>query len=302
MSNPTELANINGTIESLADARISVTDHGFLYGDSVYETLRTYGRRPFLVEQHLARLERSAHAIRLLLPWDRGHIRAEIDRTIAAAGPDGAEAAIRLLATRGAGPMGYNLESCVSPSLVILLFRLQTVPADHREVGIAAVVSSVRRNPIESLDPRIKSSNLLNNLLAAQDARDAGVDEAFLFNTAGHLAEGTMTNVFLVSSGRLLTPSSACGILRGLTRDLLLELAREAGLPVDEGRFDRARLDAAEEIFVTSTTREILPVARLDGRPVGAGRRGPVTEMLQERFRRRVAAFLASARATPGDT
>jgi len=300
MSDDTGLANINGTIEPLANARIPVTDHGFLYGDSVYETLRTYARLPFLVEEHLARLERSARAIRLRLPWDRDHVRNEIARTLAAADPDGGELVIRLLATRGAGPMGYNLESCVSPSLVILVFGLHPPPDAHRESGIAAVVSSVRRNPIESLDPRIKSSNLLNNLLAAQDARDAGADEAFLFNTAGHLAEGTMTNVFLVSGGRLLTPSPACGILRGVTRDLLLELAGEAGIPCEEGQYDRERLDGAEEIFITSTTREILPVARLDGRPVGSGRRGPVTEALQLQFRRRVEAFIASARARPG--
>ncbi len=293
MRDHAELANINGTIEPLATARVPVTDHGFLYGDSVYETLRTYARRPFLVPAHLGRLERSAESIRLRLPWDRAHVTSEIDRTIGASGGEG-ELVIRLIATRGSGPMGYDLETCVSPSLVILLFRLHPVPAGQREGGVAAVISSVRRNPIESLDPGIKSSNLLNNILAAQDARDAGVHEAILFNTSGHLAEGTMTNVFFVIGGHLMTPSPACGILRGVTRDLLIELARETGIPCEEGRFDRRKLEAAEEIFITSTTREILPVTRLDSRPVGGGVRGPVTGALQRAFGRQVEAFLAT--------
>lgn len=293
-----EIANINGRITPLDGAFIPVNDHGFLYGDSVYETVRTYGRRPFLLPRHMERLWRSAAAIRLRLPWDREEIEREIHRTLDASDKPG-EFALRIMTTRGPGPLGYDPDLCPHPTLAILLRSLRAPSDRERGVGVSAAVVPVRRNPIEALDPRIKSSNLLNNILAAQQARDAGVEEAILFNTAGHLAEGPLTNVFLVRGGRLCTPSLDCGLLSGVTRELVLEMAHEEGLPVEEGRYERAQLQDAEEIFLTSTTREILPVASLDGRPVGAGSRGPITARLQELFRARVTAFLESAAGKP---
>ncbi|HKY33231.1 MAG TPA: aminotransferase class IV [Candidatus Polarisedimenticolia bacterium] len=286
-----ELANVNGTISAVGEACIPVNDHGFLYGDSVYETVRTYGGRPFLVERHLERLSRSAAAIRLPLPWSFGHVRSEMDRTLARA-PGAGERALRIMATRGPGPLGYDPALCPSPTLVILLRTLRPPAADQRERGLSAAIVPVRRNPIESLDPRIKSSNLLNNILAAQQAKDAGADEAILFNTAGHLAEGTNTNVFFVSDGTLRTPSLDCGLLSGVTREVVLELAAEAAIPAEEGRYGEQALRSAREIFLTSTTREIVPIAVLDGRAVGEGRRGPVTARLQSLFDRRVASWL----------
>ncbi|MGH9868930.1 MAG: aminotransferase class IV [Candidatus Polarisedimenticolia bacterium] len=289
-----DVANINGRITPVESAVIPVNDHGFLYGDSVYETVRTYGRRPFLMDRHLERLWRSAAAIRLSLAWTREDIARESGRTLQAAGGEG-ELALRIMATRGPGPMGYDPELCPHPTLVILTRPLPPATIAESEHGVTAAVVAVRRNPIVALDPRIKSSNLLNNILAAQQAKDAGAQEAILFNTTEHLAEGTLTNVFLVRDAVVKTPSLDCGLLSGVTRELVLEMAGADGMAVEEGRYDRADLDGAQEIFLTGTTREILPVATLDGRPVGQGRRGPVTARLQQLFQARVRAFLREA-------
>jgi branched-chain amino acid aminotransferase len=293
-ANQTELANVNGVIAPIDRAAISVTDHGFLYGESVYETIRTYRRRAFLVGRHLERLERSAASILLALPWTRDHLAGEVSRTLAAAGEGTGEYAIRIVTTRGDGPFGYDPALCPRPNLVILLRRLSEPASDPRAAGVSAAISAVRRNPIESLDPRIKSSNLLNNILAAHDARRAGADEAVLFNTAGFLSEGTQSNIFFVAGGTLRTPSLDCGLLSGVTRDLVLDLAGRMGIPRQEGRYRRAELEGADEIFLTSTTREVLPISRLDGRPVGEGCPGPVTLRLHDGYRALVERFLAS--------
>ena len=292
-----DYANVNGFITPLDRAVVPVSDHGFLYGDSVYETVRTYGRRPFLLRQHLQRLARSAEAIRLRLPWEPGHLTRQIDLTIDAAtgGRTDHEFAIRIMATRGPGPLGYDPDLCPTPTLAIIVRPLHPMSTMEREGGVAAIISTVRRNPIESLDPRIKSSNLLNNILAAQQAGDAGAFEAILFNTAGEVAEGTLTNIFMVKSGRIQTPSVDCGILSGVTRELVFELAAGSGQTIEEGRYRREALAEADEIFLTSTTREIIPVSRLDGRLVGKGRPGPVTLRLRDLFARRIADFLAEA-------
>jgi len=298
---PDETANINGEISPISDARIPVHDHGFLYGDGVYETIRTYDKRPFCLGEHLGRLERSAAAIRLRLKWEPPRIAAEIGRTLEAArrasgdtaAAPGAEYAIRVMATRGEGALGYDPDLCPEPSLMILVTRLNAMSRQHREEGIHAVIATVRRNPIEALDPRVKSLNLLNNILASHVAKDAGAHEAILFNTAGYLAEGTLTNVFFVKDARVMTPSLDCGILSGITRDIVLQILRSEGRPSVEGRFTREQLLAADEVFLTSTTREVFPVALLDGRPVGLGARGPVTEELQRLFGRRVKEIMA---------
>jgi len=294
---PNEIANVNGSIAPIEQTRIAVNDHGFLYGDGVYETVRTYGRRPFCLPAHLDRLERSAEAIRLRLRWDRQRIGQEVDRTLEAAaragGPvwDG-EFAIRIMATRGDGPLGYDPDLCTEPTLAILVTRLRPMTREEREVGIAAIVAPVRRNPIEALDPRIKSLNLLNNILAAHRAKDAGATEAILLNVSGYVAEGTLTNVFFASGGLVMTPSLDCGILSGITREILIDCLRAGRVPWEEGRYTVDQLEGADEVMLTSTTREVIPVARLDGRPVGSGSRGPMTERLQQMFRQRVEEML----------
>ncbi|HET6373626.1 MAG TPA: aminotransferase class IV [Candidatus Polarisedimenticolia bacterium] len=292
------IANVNGSIGPADRPSIPASDHGFLYGDSVYETVRTYGRRPFLMERHLERLERSAGAIKLHLPWGRDHITRETERTLPAV-PGDAELVIRIVATRGAGPFGYDPDLCPSPNLVILVRPLAPPTAAEREFGVKAVVASVRRNPIEALDPRIKSSNLLNNILASFEAKQAGAVEAILLNTAGCVAEGTNTNVFFVKDGRVLTPSLECGILSGLTREIVIDLVGKAGLTLTQGRFRLEEAANADELFLTGTTREVLPVSHLDGRPVSTGRRGPVTSLLQDLFRRRVVEELMGTSTGP---
>jgi len=291
-----ELANVNGEISPIDSARISVTDHGFLYGDGVYETVRTYDGRPFLMARHLERLSRSAEAIRIALPWSHEHLEAETLRTLDETRRTGdTEMAVRIMVTRGDGPFGYDPALTPRPNLVILARTLRPPTSEQVEGGIHAVIASVRRNPIEALDPRIKSSNLLNNVLAAHDASRAGADEAILFNTAGYLSECTQSNIFFVSGGTLRTPSLDCGLLGGLTRDLVHEMADAAGIPREEGRYPREMLTAADEIFLTSTTREVLPITRLDGRPVGAGGRGDITRRLQGLYSRAVARFFDQA-------
>jgi branched-chain amino acid aminotransferase len=294
MSADDGLANINGTITPLAEAVIPATDHGFLYGDSVYETIRTYGHRPFLIAEHLRRLHRSAAGIRLPLPWTDAHLSGEIGRTLERAAPRG-EYGVRVVATRGAGPLGYDPALCPRPNLAILVSRLVEPSSQQRAEGIAAAVTRVRRNPIAAQDPRIKSSCLLNCVLAGQEAALVGATEGIMLNIEGHVAEGTTTNVFFVSRGTLRTPSLECGILGGVTRDLVIELARQASIPCEEGAWPGSELSEASEIFVTSTTREILAVGTLDGRPVGSGVRGPIATGLHDLFQRRVEAFLKSS-------
>ena len=291
----TELANINGAISPIDDARISVTDHGFLYGDGVYETIRTYDGRPFLMKKHLERLSRSASAIHLELTWSDAHLTEETRRTLAQTDrPAGSELAIRIMVTRGNGPFGYDPKLTPEPNLVILVRTLTLPTTAQREQGVPVVLTEIRRNPIEALDPRVKSSNLLNVILAAQDATRVGAYEAVLFNTSGHLSECTQSNIFFVSNERLRTPSLDCGLLGGLTRDLVLEIASEASIACEEGRYPRESLFSADEVFLTSSTREILPITRLDGTPVASGRRGLVTEQLQDTYSQRVEQFFAS--------
>lgn len=280
-----ELINVNGTISSAEKATVPVLDHGFLYGDSIYETIRTYRGRPYLLGRHLDRLERSCAAIRLAPP-SRADIEREVRRTVAEGGND--ESYIRIMVTRGVGAIGYERDLCPRPGLFVIVMPLRRIPPLSYEEGIAVTVGQRRRNPRESLDPAVKSCNLLNNVLAHMEAEDAGAKETILLNTRGFVAEGTHTNVFFVKGGVLRTPALGCGILSGITREVVMEAARDAGIPCEEGEYESPELFGAEEVFVTSTLQEVMPVARLNGRPVGAGAPGPVTRRLHGLFRERV--------------
>ena len=277
-----EIINVNGIVTSADRAVVPVLDHGFLYGDGVYETLRTYGGKPFLLGRHLRRLEGSCRKVRIEPP-PAAEVEREVRRTLA--GADHGESYVRIMVTRGVGPIGYEPHLCPRPSLVVIVLPLRPVPARNYEEGVAIVVGRRRRNPIDSLDPAAKSCNLLNNLLAHMEAQDAGAHETILLNTKGHVAEGSHTNVFFVKGGTVRTPALSCGLLEGITRQVVGETAREAGIPFEEGEYTPADLAAADELFVTSTLQEIVPVTRLDGRPVGNGRPGPVTLRLLDRFR-----------------
>ena len=273
-----ETVSVNGVVALAREARISPLDRGFLYGDSVYETIRTYNGRPFLLDRHLARLRRSAEA--LGIEPDRTAIDPEqaVRAALAhAAAVGGEEASIRVILSRGAGGIGYDDADCGAPTLVVHVRPCPLIPDDWRREGVDVAIVSVRRNAAQALDPAIKSSNLLNNLLAWRAARSLRAYEPILLDAAGSIAEGASSNVFLAQDGRLMTPALEVGLLRGITRDAVLGLARADGLAVEEAALPADRLRRADEAFLTSTLKGVLPIRRVDGWPLGTGRPGPLT-------------------------
>ena len=287
--------NVNGRISDGASAVVPVFDHGFLFGEGIYEALRTYNRRPFLLDRHFRRLRASAEAIDLAIPLSDPQFAARIDETMAAANGS-PEWYVRLLVTRGVGALSYDPVACPEPTVVIIVMPYTALPAALFASGIAIVRSSVIRNHPRALDPRIKSNNLLNNALAMQEALRKGAREALMQNHRGEISECAQSNFFLVRRGEALTPSLDSGLLEGVTRNFLFEVGRAAGVPVREAVLTDADLATADEMFITSTTRGVLPVTLLDGRPVGSGRPGPVTSALAEGFRRLAHELTAACR------
>ncbi len=284
------LVNINGVITPVAEGRISVLDHGFLFGDSIYETMRTYRGKPFLFSRHFARLERSANAIFLTLPWDRAKTRDEVLRTIAAAEQAGQrQHRIRITITRGVGDVSPDPGSCDLPGAVIFVTPFSELPAGVYEEGVDVVVSSFYRS--RQLGDA-KTGNLLRAVLAIREANAAGAFEAITLTADGKISDGITSNLWLVQGSRLLTPSIESGILEGITRAVVLDLARRAGLDVVEGVLDLAEVEKSSELFLTSSTREIVPIVRVAGKPVGTGRPGPVSLRLLEAYRREVDVLL----------
>ena len=286
--------DVNGRLGDAESASVLVLDRGFLFGEGVYETLRTYGRQPFLLDRHLARLRASAERIALEPPLDDAVFADRILSTMQAVDAPG-ERSIRLLLTRGPGELGYGLANCPPPTVVVIVRPHPETPADVAARGIGIVESSIMRNHPDALSPRIKSNNLLNNALAMQEALRAGAAEALMCNHRGELAECAQSNIFLVRDGVALTPPVDAGILEGVTRNFVFDVGSSAGIPVREETLFPSDLASADELFVTSTTREVLAVTRVGRRPVGAGWPGPVTRALAEEFRR--LARVMSARA-----
>jgi branched-chain amino acid aminotransferase len=277
--------NINGRIHDSATACIPVFDHGFLYGEGVYETLRTYGRRPFLFDRHAARLRRSAARIALPVPGSDDDLRREVGRTLDARGESG-EAYIRILLTRGVGDLTYRPSACPTPTLVVLVKAFTPQPDEVYERGVTIALVDVRRNHRDTVNPMIKSNNLLNNALAMQQAYARGADEALMCNLDGYLVECAQSNIFLVRHGELLTPPLADGLLPGITRSCVLEIAASVGIPAMEVSLPPSALGTAQEAFLTGTTREVTPVVAVDDRRIGTGVPGPVTRRLLAEFRR----------------
>jgi len=276
------LASVNGDILPADQARVSVLDNGFTFGDSVYEVLRTYGGRPFAVPRHLRRLRASASRLGIdVAPTDDdllGRVRALLHRA------GNRESYIRIIVTRGVGDSSYDFDAVSGPTVVMIVKELPPYPERHYSEGIRVAAVDVRRNHPRSLDPGIKSSNLLNNILAVREARARGAEEPVLLSLDGRLAEGASTNVFLVRDGALCTPSLETGILPGITREVVCELAPELGIPCREEDLQLPDLLGADEAFLTSTTRDVVPVRQVDGSVIGTGRPGPLTRRVMEAF------------------
>jgi branched-chain amino acid aminotransferase len=278
-------------------ALISVLDHGFLYGDGVYETLRAYRGRIFLVSQHLARLHRSAEHIGLTNPfgideWTR-LLEEALKRNDLGGGQAASDAYIRITLSRGEGEIGLDPSLCKRPTVVILTKPLSPYPATLYEHGVRVAVVSVRRNLASAVPPRIKSLNFLNNILAKREASTTGAFDAVMLNHEGMLAECTASNLFFVHEGRLHTPSLDCGILDGVTRGVVMQLSREHSISVEEGAYPPFRLYEAEECFLTNTSMEIMPVSEVDGTKVGPGRPGVLTVRLRGLFHTYLPRYLA---------
>ncbi len=280
-------ASVDGVVTPAAEARLSLLDNGVLFGDGVYETLRTYNGRPFHLGRHLRRLRDSARGLGIALP-DDGRWYHDIASVLSRAGHR--ESYIRLMATRGVGDGTYRFERIAGPTLIVLVKPYVPPPDALYETGVGVIVSRVRRNPPECLDPALKSLNLLNNILAAQEAQARGAFEPLLLNLRDQVAEGASSNVFIVTRGILRTPPREAGILPGITRALVLELAGALGIPAEETPVWPADLHRAEEAFLTSTLKELMPVTRADGQVIGNGTPGPVTRRLLQAFRAHAAA------------
>ena len=279
--------SVNGRISNAADAAIPVFDHGFLYGEGVYETLRTYHRLPFLYERHAERLRKSASLMALPVPFSDADLLRAMNDTVAAHPGTVDEAYIRVLLTRGVGELTYNPAACPKPTTVIIVKPFPDPPARTFDEGIKVSLVSVRRNHPQALNPMIKSNNLLNNALAMQEALKTGAEEALMCNQAGELVECSQSNFFIVRGGQVLTPPLSAGLLPGITRAFVLELAAELGLPAREERLTPEDLGSADEAFITGTTREVTPVVLVDTASVGGGKPGPISKRLLDLFRRR---------------
>jgi branched-chain amino acid aminotransferase len=281
---------VNGKIAPAAQAAVPVYDHGFLYGEGVYETLRTYNHVPFLYDGHTRRLRASAGYLALDVPFTDDQLLEWISETMAAAG-EMAEAYIRVLLTRGVGELTYDVHSTPTPSLVIIVKPLEEPPPRVFSEGIRISLVSILRNHPGSVNPIIKSNNLLNNALAMQEASRRGAEEGLMCNYRGELSECSQANVFIVRGGVALTPQSEAGLLEGLTRSFLFEVGKDVGVQVRGDTLFPKDLETADEAFITSTTRELSPVTRIDDRIVGNGKPGAVTLKLLDGYRRRARAI-----------
>jgi branched-chain amino acid aminotransferase len=289
---------VNGTIVPADGAVIPVYDHGFLYGEGVYETLRTYNRVPFLYDRHVRRLRQSAAHLQLDVPFDDGTLAQWIEQTTAAAG-ELREAYIRVLLTRGVGELTYDVAATPAPSLVIIVKPLEEPPARVFTDGICISLVSILRNHPGSVNPIIKSNNLLNNALAMQEAYRRGGEEGLMCNYRGELSECSQSNFFMVRKGAVLTPKSEAGLLEGVTRAFLFDVGRELGIDVRDETLWPSDLESADEAFITSTTRELSPVTRIDDCLIGKGKPGPITMKLLEGYRKRAQEITRAVTANP---
>ena len=273
---------INGTLFEKQDAKISVYDHGLLYGDGVFEGLRSYGGNVFRLDEHLARLWNSAKAILLEIPISREEMTNAVNDTLKANGLK--DAYIRLVVTRGAGTLGLDPNRTANPQVIIITDHITVYPEELYRQGLEIITASTLRNHPAALNPRIKSLNYLNNILAKIESLQAGCMEALMLNHKGEVAECTADNIFLVRDGVLLTPPTDAGVLEGITRQAVIELTRASGREVREVSLTRHDVYIADECFLTGTAVEVIAVVKVDSRKIGSGAPGPITRDLKERF------------------
>ena len=272
--------NVNGTIKQ--DAYVSAFDHGFLFGDSVYEVVCTNENRPCFLDKHLDRLFASANAISLDIPQNREWFRNQLQKTLEAA--ENIESYIRIIVTRGEGEINIDPSTCYNPNIIIIVKETDETSESSYEKGIRVALVSIKRNSRDALNPNVKTGNYLNNVLAKVEAIKLGAQDAIMVNPWGYLTEGTTSNLFFVREGHINTPSLECGLLSGITREMVIQLAKENGFHIEEGKWPGETLYDADEIFLTGTIKKVLPVTYLDGRPVGSGKPGPVTQKLMSLY------------------
>ncbi|MBN2139277.1 MAG: branched-chain-amino-acid transaminase [Sedimentisphaerales bacterium] len=273
---------LDGKLVDEADAKVSVFDHGLLYGDGVFEGIRVYDGRVFELEAHLRRLYQSAKVIRLEVAMDKDQLVSAIKQTVEANGI--VNGYIRLVVTRGAGTLGLNPFICKNSCLIIIADKIQLYPEELYETGMRIVSATTVRNHPLAIPPQVKSLNYLNNIIAKIEALDNNVPEAIMYNHEGYVAEATGDNVFIVRDGVIYTPPVEAGALEGITRNIVIRLAREQNLEVVEKNLTRCDLYICDEFFLTGTAAEVIGIVEIDGRTVGDGRPGPITKRLREKF------------------
>ncbi len=277
---------LDGALVDSAEAKISVFDHGLLYGDGVFEGIRLYGGNVFRLEQHLERLEYSAKAILLTMPWSRKELADAVCETCRA--NQLKDAYIRLVVTRGVGDLGLSPWLCKKPSVFIIADKIALYPAKYYVEGLEIVTVPTRRVNPAALSPAIKSLNYLNNILAKIEVKQFGALEAIMLNDQGFVAECTGDNIFVIHKGKIFTPAAQQGALKGITRDAVFDLANELNIPIEEHDLTRYDVWNADEVFLTGTGAEVIPVVKLDGRQIGDGKPGPIFSRVLEAFRRLV--------------
>lgn len=275
---------LNGSFVDVQDAKVSVFDHGLLYGDGVFEGIRSYNRRVFRLDEHIDRLYEGAHSIRLKIPISKETFKGHILETLRVNNLD--DAYIRVVVTRGVGDLGLDPRKCASPTMFVITDKIALYPETFYEKGLPITIAETRRNHPITLDPRIKSLNYLNNILARIEATDAGVEEALMLSLDGYVVECSGDNIFIVKGGNLLTPPSELGALEGVTQDAVIELAKRKGMETEYKKMKPEEIFEAEECFLTGTAAEIVPVVRIEDKVIGSGKPGPITKLLRTEYRK----------------
>ncbi len=285
------IVNCNGEIVKGEEARVSLFDRGFLYGDSLYEVIRSYGDRFLYLDEHLERLQNSAHLCQMSIHQSPEVLKKEIHKTFekyrTTVSSDQSDIYCRIIITRGVGPIGFSLSNIQTPTQYYIILQPLEPPTPLQwNKGLSLKISTRLRNDPRALDPAMKSGNYLNSILSYLEAAAENYDDALLCNAEGHLTEGTTFNIFYARGGILATPPFEIGILDGITRKKVMECAKTLALPIQEVRFPKERLFEADEVFLTSTIKEVFPVTRVDSHVIGDGKPGPLTKKLNEAYKK----------------